>query len=258
MRQALVRSMADSAGVETDGAQTLWRSKVLRSVTRARANYSAHEAAKIFLRRTDHIQYLVLMPSLMVFDQNGSTPPPEIATSIKNEILGYQHNKPFNQAVNAWRETLFGKQPMAVFEFPPNSGSTFKFQVRRSPAFASIGLSGTQRAHEVPERLKPLIKYHGVQLAEPFLLFSNKEGTAPVKDTHPIRGILRNRPYDFSLTSRGLASSVRIGVVCPAAETQTLDTYLQSINRTLKPHSTERDYLLDYPGFQTAYARLRQ
>ena len=253
MRQALVRSMADSAGMDTDGTKTLWRSRTLRTVRRGSASYSVHEAAAISLRRIGGVQHLVVMPSLRVFDQTGAEPPAEIANPIKLEILGYQHNKPFNKAVNSWRETLFLGAKTAVFAFPRNSGSAFKFRVRRSPIFASIGLPSGGRPPRVPQRMQPLIKHSGVQLPEPPLLFSNKAGTAPVKDTHPIRGILNGRPYDYPLTSRGLSSSLRIGVVCPADEVQTLHSYLQSIHRTLKPNSTARDYLLDYPGFQTAY-----
>ena len=253
MRQALVRSMAESVDVETDGTKTLWRSRAFRSVRHGAASYSVHEAAGIFLRRIGGVQHLVLMPSLRVFDQTGAEAPLEISNPIKLEILGYQHNKPFNKAVNDWRQTLFPKGPTAVFAFPHNSGSTFKFRVRRSPIFASIALPSGGCALRMPQQMQPLIKHRGVQLAEPPLLFSNKTGTASVKDTHPIRGILSNRPYDYPLTSRGLSSSLRLGVVCPAAEAQTLHSYLQSIHQTLTPSSKERDYLLDYPGFQTAY-----
>ena len=253
MRQALVQSVAESAGVETDGDKTLWRSCVLRRVRRGSNSYSVHDAAGIFLRRIGGSLHLVLMPTLKVFDQAGAEPSREIANPIKLEILGYQHNKPFNKAVNSWRKTLFPEGQVAVFEFPRESGSTFKFRVRRSPIFASIGLPSGGHALRLPERMQPLITHRGVQLAEPPLLFSNKAGTASVKDKHPIRGILNNRPYDYPLTSRGLSSSLRIGVVCPATEAQTLHSYLQSIHRTFTPSATERDYLLDYPGFQTAY-----
>ena len=253
MRQALVRSIAATARVETDGTKFLWRSHAFRTVRRANARYSVHDAARIFLRTIGGVQHLVLMPSLKVFDQTGTEPALEIVNPIKLEILGYQHNKPFNKAINSWRETLFPKGQAAVFSFPHNAGSSFKFRVRRSPVFASIGLPSGGRALKVPQHMHRLIKHRGVQLPEPPLLFSNKAGTALVKDTHPIRGILNQRPYDYSLTSRGLSSSLRIGVVCPAAEAEALHLYLQSIHRTLTPSSTERDYLLDYPGFQRAY-----
>ena len=101
--------------------------------------------------------------------------------------------------------------------------------------------------------MRRLIRHRGLELAEPRLLFSNKVGNAPVRDTHPIRGILNNRPFDYPLTIRGLSTSLRISVVCPAAETESLHSYIQKINQTLTPKSSERDYLLNYPGFSTSY-----
>ena len=82
----------------------------------------------------------------------------------------------------------FPKGQPAVFAFPANAGSTFKFRVRRSPIFASIGLPSGGGALNVSQQMQRLIKHRGVQLAEPSLLFSNKGGTAPVNDTHPVRG----------------------------------------------------------------------
>ena len=253
MRQALVRSMGETVGLESDGGRSLWRPEVMRTVRRGGVNYSVHESVGVFLRRLGGVQHLVLLPSLKVFDKSGVEPHPETGNPIKVEILGYQHNKPFNRAVNSWRETLFPRDGSAMFAFPSGSGSAFKFRVRRSPNFATIGLPSGNRSLNLPERMLPLVKHRGVQLAEPRLLFSNKAGTAPVKDTLPVRGILRNRPYDYPLTLRGLSTSLRIGVVCPAAEARTLHAYLNSIHANLSPTSSERDYLLDYPGFQTAY-----
>ena len=253
MRQALVRSMCAGAGLESDGKRIVWRPRPFRRVRRNGTSYYVHDAIVVYLRRIDTAQYLVLMPSLKVFGRNEAEPTREIAGTIKREILGYQHNKPFNEAVNSWRKTLFTKGPVSVFEFPPGSGTGFKFRVRRAPIFANIGLLTGGRTIRVPKQMRHLIKHRGLQLVEPSLLFSNRRGTGLVRDVHPIRGILRNRPYDYPLTSRGITSSLRIGVVCPRTETQALDSYLQSIHSTLVPSSNERDYLLEYPGFQAAY-----
>lgn len=252
MRQALVRSMAGKTGLKTDGKKTLWKSQFSRTIRKEGITYRIHEAARISLRLIGEAQYVVLLPTLKVYDQAGVEPPKEIANPIKLKILGYQHNKPFNAAVNDWRKILFPDQS-TVFEFPLDSASTFKFRVRRTPIYASIGVTLDRGTTNTPDKLKPHIKHRGLQLAEPPLLFSNKAGTSLVKNTHPIQGILENRPYDYPLTVRGLSSSLRIGVVCPAAETKILQTYLQSIHQTLKPTQSERDYLLDYPGFQTAF-----
>lgn len=252
MRQALVRSMAESADVESDGNKTLWLTDTCGKVRHGHDTYFVREAAIIYLRRIGGVQYLVLKPSLRVLDRAGAEPPREIANSIKLQKLGYQHNKPFNKAVNEWRKKLFPKgQAAAIFAFPRSS--SFRFCVRRRPIFAGISVPLPGRSLQVPASMKPLIKHHGVQLVEPPLLFSNKAGTALVRDTHPIRGIVNNRPYDYPLISRGLLSSLRIGVICPQAEAKNLYSDLQYIHQALTPNSTNRDYLLDYPGFQDAY-----
>jgi hypothetical protein len=123
-------------------------------------------------------QYVILKPSIKVLDADGAEVPFEIAGPVKLRILGYQHNKPFNQAVNKWRE-LFFSGAVSTFAFPQGEGSSFKFRVRRSPAFAKIGLPGGG-ANTPFCQLRPLLKY-GVQIAEPTIL-SDRRGTSTVTD----------------------------------------------------------------------------
>jgi len=215
--------------------------------------YEVFPSVQLFLRRIGGTQYLVLKPSLKVLDKSGAELPFEVANPIKLGILGYQHNKPFNQAVNNWRRLLFPKAQEPVFEFPRDRGSTFKFKVSRSPVFGEIGLPGGGATIATSAKLQPLLKHHGLQLPEPQLVFSNRGATGTVKSAHPIRGIVENRPYDYPLTARGLATSLRVGVVCPAAEAQMLRAYLHRANQSQTPSSTERDYLVEFPGFPAAY-----
>jgi hypothetical protein len=254
LRQALVRSMAEVAGLTTDGRKEIWKLTPDKKVVEEGKTYQVFSSVQIFLRRIDGIQYLVLKPSLKVLDMAGAEVAPEIANPIKLGILGWQHNKPFNQVVNNWRTQLFQKdQETTIFESPHNCGSTFKFKVRRSPVFGEIGLPHGGPSVSVPAKLQPLLKYQGLQLSEPQLVFSNKAGTGPVKGSHPIRGIVENRPYDYPLTAHGMSTSLRVGVICPASEAGALHTYLQKIHQRHSPGFTETDYLVDYPGFAAAY-----
>ena len=253
MREAVVRSMAQAANVRTDGRRMLWRPDAYRRASHGGVGYEVHDAVSIHLRWIGDVQHLALLPTLKVFDGSGAEPPRNVADRIKIDILGYQHNRPFNHAVNGWRETLFPKDRAPVFEFPPNSGSTFKFRVARAPAFASIDAQSERRSLRLPDRMRGLVKHRGIHLAEPMLLFSNKGGTGQVRDAHPIRGILKNRPYDFALTATGISPALRVGVVCPQHEAAGLHRYLGSIESTIRPRERERDYLLDYPGFRSAY-----
>ena len=119
--------------------------------------------------------------------------------------------------------------------------------------FGEIGLPEGGKVTAIPPALRPLIKYSGIQLTEPELVFSNKAGTGLVRSPHPIRGIVENRPFDYPLTARGFFTGLRLGVICPEREARALHGYLQNVNHTLTPMPNERDYLVDYPGFQTAY-----
>ena len=155
---------------------------------RARISAAAGWATKlltslqIFLRRIGGSQFLVLKPSIKVLDKAGNEAPNDIANPIKLAILGYQHNKPFNRAVMTWRKVLFPEGHETVFEFPRGCGSSFKFKVRRSPVFGEIGLPQGGRATAIPSSVQPLVKYTGIQLGEPDLVFSNKAGTGPCHD----------------------------------------------------------------------------
>lgn len=253
MREALVRSMAQSAGVATNGHSELWLNETLKRVRQGDILCNAHDSVVIFLRRIGRTQYVILKPSIKVLDQDGAEVPYEIAGPVKLGILGYQHNKPFNQAVNKWRGLLFAKERPSIFAYPGNSGSTFKFRVRRSPVFGQIGMPHGSLSASISEGLRPLLRYKGFELNEPALVFCDKQGTATCTDTHPIRGVVENRPFDYPLTIRGLSPSIRIGVVCPNAEGPLVRAYLQKANQSHKPSSSERDYLIDYPGFQQAY-----
>jgi hypothetical protein len=191
MREALVRSMAEAAGVATDGQSELWLSDPLKKVRQGKLLCPAHESVIVFLRRVDGIQYVVPQPSIKVLDEKGAKVPYEIAGRVKLGILGYQHNKAFNTAMNKWRNLLFPEGPSS-FEFPPGAGSNFKFRVQRLPVFAQIGLPRGGRSTAILQSIRPLIKYTGLELSEPNLVFCDRRGTGTCTDTHPVRGVVAN------------------------------------------------------------------
>ncbi len=106
MREGLVRAMAERAGCATNGRSELWLKQPLKKVREGGQACVAHEAVVVFLRRVGGAQYIVLKPSIKVLDEHGEPVAHEIAGPVKLRILGYQHNKPFNTAMNKWRELL--------------------------------------------------------------------------------------------------------------------------------------------------------
>ncbi len=125
-------------------------------------------------------------------------------------VLGWQHNKEFNDAVNLWRTHLLGgDKPQRTYEYPANAGA-FRFVIRRAPSFAEVApLQGVKTA-ALEARFRSLIRQKGLQITEPELVFSNRAGRGIAKDAHPVRGILRNRPFDFPLTNQEFGSEIRL------------------------------------------------
>ena len=253
MRQALVQSMKETMNLESDGRSELWNTLSHKKERHDNVQYHAYDSVLINFRRIGNKQYAVLKPSIKVLDTAGQKVPYEVAGPIKLRILGYQHNKPFNQAVNKWRGLLLPKDRGGEFEYPVNCGSTFKFSLKRSPIFGQIGLPQGVRNIQIQDGMRHLIKHSGLELSEPSLVFSNKAGTSAVKSFHPIKGLVDSRPYDYPLTLKGLSSSLRIGIICPQAESKILQSYLHKAQQTYSPTITEQDYLVNYPGFQSAY-----
>ena len=163
-----------------------------------------------------------------------------------------QYNARFNAVMQDWRERLFPKG-RPVLEFPSDCGSTFRFRLSRVPKFVGVGKAG-QSQLPLRDEDKPFITQGGVALSEPALVFANRRADGSVAhDAHPIRGMVENQPFDYGLTRKGLADRVLLAVVCPRREGPQFERYFRGVLQQQSPTARERDYLLDFPGFQTAF-----
>jgi hypothetical protein len=191
------------------------------------------------------------MPTLHLTHLDGSPVSIEVSREIKNAILGYQHNAEYNDAVEQWRKLFLPDRAAEVFQFPADADG-FQFRVSRAPF---VGAITDEREKTVPlaEKAQRLISYNGLQIREPMLLFASAQQQKIAQDSHPVRGLLENRPYDVDLTTRGLTGPIRIGVVCPAKDSTILNSYLQQLNRPIDPIKGEQDYLPRFPGFAEAF-----
>ena len=92
--------------------------------------------------------YLVVKPTLLITEPDGTKASKDVSQPIVMQKLGYQHNAEFNQVMLRWRKTLFTAR--TAFEFPP-SGASFRFVVRKSPAFVTIRSQFGRRITVPPE-----------------------------------------------------------------------------------------------------------
>jgi hypothetical protein len=253
MCEALVRSIAESRGIHSDGKRTLWLDQVIESFQYEGKVFNVYGAAQVSLRQIGDRPYMLLMPSIEIINPGGQEVPSELVKNTRQRILSGQYNSKFNDTINSWRDLLFGKMAGAVLEFPVNCGSTFRFKVKRSPVFAQIGTRQQSFSIKLPDIVIPHITHKGFELEEPALIFSSKTSHGFINDAHPIRGILQNRPFDYDLTRQGLAPTVKLGVVCPFSESSALNMYLQKAHQRFRPNRDDPEYLLEYCGFEQAY-----
>jgi hypothetical protein len=256
MRVTLTRTLAQYSGVETDGARNLWLKIASGRRQEEGIEYTLHDSVSVSLRQIAGRQYLLLKPSIRVLSPDGTAAPRKTGDAIRMAVLGYQHNKEFNDAVNLWRGRLFGTkgENQALFEFPQGCASSFRFLIRRAPVFASIRAKGAKVAKiNVAPKFRPLLKQFGLEVNEPRLIFSTKDGKPLATDVHPVRGIVNNRPFDFPLTKNGLKTSLRLGVICPKTEAGVFANFLDGFHRSIKAGRNETDYLPNYPGFNSAF-----
>lgn len=251
LTQALVRSIATIRSLQTDRNRRIW-APVHFDERRVKENTCrVHRAAVLYLRRYGNEQFLVLKPTIYGVAEDGSELPRDVQKELKRLILTRQYNREFNQELEWWRRKIFEGREQ-TFEFPVGQASTFRFQAKHTPAYAKVSRAQERQSIRIPRQVEPHLVYAGAEYREPYLLFSDATGTTLPRDFHPIRGIVQNRPYDFSLTLRGISTEVRMGVICPSSDAPRLTHYLAGLHQTRRPDSKE-EYLLDYPGFSPAF-----
>lgn len=245
--KALFRVLAASSKLRQYGRSSLYDPTQYNLENVAGNTCRVHKAVELMIRQYNNQTYLVIIPTVMPFDNEGGFLSVENVKEVRRRILGKQHNSEFNNEVNKWRRTLFARG--STFFFPKQEDKSFVFDINRDPMFANVMMPYGQRT----EQSIDLTKYstlQAVQFAEPKLIFASREGTSHARDVHPIRGLLQNRPLDFSLTR--LSKEIRVGIVCPTRDSTTVSRFLR--NLSLKSFDSNKDYYIpNYPGFAQAY-----
>jgi len=250
IRRALVAAFSERMDAKNDGSSLLWRKQARERRKVQGVDFLIHDAMLVYLRRFGGKNYVVLKPTLRVESTNGQEVSKEVERNLKMAILGWQHNAEFNQAIEDWRKSLLTEER---YEFPRNAGSPFRFQLRRMPVLARVTTRDKTRQIQIQEKYRTSSVQVAVELPEPKLMYSNRRGNGLIADTHPVRGIVQNRPFDYPLTAKQLAPNIQLGVICPELEAAKLRSYLEGFRTSAKPGQFEADYLPEFPGFDPAF-----
>ena len=250
IRRATVISLARASGCQSDNDSLIWDASSYRQERVDGGQWRLHEAVILQMKPLGDGLALVLKPTLYISDQHGEAAPLEVQRALKVKVLGYQHNKEFNEAIDAWRNRLMTRRETEV-RFPDVEGG-ITFSISSMPLFARVTDERISTVALTPsqELAAPQI---GLQLPEPKLAFARIGGAGIAEDTHPVRGLLQNRPFDAALTDSGIASKLRMAIIAPARDAKRVYQYLSQLHSGIDPSKNDADYLLPFPGFAAAF-----
>jgi len=225
--------------------KTNYKNKVWSEQYQTISNQKVYKAIKFSLEKINGQIYLVLNPSFALENRN-------IEDAIIKQIgLSFYHkiwNSQYNDYVKNWSKILFTQNK---YDFPVNSASGFYFTISQVPIFTNICDFNNKYSnqHNVPNKY---IKLKGVQFKEASLQFSTKHGNQQVSDTHPMRGLLNNKPYETSLNIL-LDKTINIGIICPKQDSEAFFNFMSKQNQEIPRYNSNDGYLIDFKGFYNTY-----
>jgi len=253
--KTLVKLFAKINNLSCDFNNKIWDTSQKMDIKINNKIYKVYSAIKLYLFFDKEINYIAILPSFNLADSN-------INNKVKREIsrqyyLNLYQRKPninFNNYIAKWKNILFGSKEKLSFEFPLNSGSNFKFVVSKKSLY--VGIIQTQNKSgsiRLPSNiLDKQIRLKGIKYPDTELIFYNPKNKQHVTDFHPMRGLVKNQPFDYYLNNTVLSPEVNLGIICPYDYANELYSFLNLLNSRVEAKRNP-DYLIDYPGFLNVF-----
>lgn len=242
IRRSLVQSVARRLSANTDGSRRVWEATHYRDHRLDDKSYRVHRAVSFRLESIEGKPHVALMPEVIVTTPDGAVADRDISKVIRSAVYGYQHNDVFDADLKYWT------QKIADVDTPARGGGAFR--IHHAPIYAGLFQKGRS---PLPQAMQRHARQQGLVVTDANLLFSSANGQVEVKNPNPLKGLVENKPWDFSLTTSGLSPSVEIAAICPPQDAGKLKRFLNQFQERSQPTKSERDYLQDFPGFSSAF-----
>lgn len=248
MKMALVKSISDFTGLESNGCSSLWKKELSNLSNNF---FHLHEGIKIKLYFPDNVNYgyISFKPYIHIDEDNV---PKEFSIQVNKKYFDKLHNNLYSNLLDSWTLEIFKDRQRLDLFFPSEEKSDFKFIISKNVAYAGIKILNSTGYNYYPGRDidSKQVVFKGLSIEEPKLCFSSciESFNDNVLDIHPMRGLLNNRPFDNYRDNK----NVVLGVICPSKNSDVLFHFLYGIYRNWDA-SVNLDYLINFPGFQKAF-----
>lgn len=240
---SLCKLLSQSNNLKTNFRNKIWDESDFKTIN----SQKVFKSLKIDIEKIQGQYYLSLNPDFQIEKEDVSK---DIRQTIGLKFFHYIRNSQYNKYIDIWRNKLF-KIKETILEFPMNTGTGFKFKIRRAPFFTEI--CNLNNLYTNNHNVHPtLLKLRGVQFKETGLLFSTNNGKKVVKDIHPMNGLLNYSPFDVGLSNLQ-NKTINLGVVCPNEDSEILYSFLTKQHQEIKNPNLKDQYVVDYKGFYNIY-----
>lgn len=242
MRRALVYDVAKSCQLETDGRR-VWELAAHENRLFEQQSFAIHRALALRLAILKGKVYVLLSPDVVAKTMSGEIAGEEATKVLRNAVYGYQHNDVFDADLKRWTSRITN------VEIPDSGGQ--HFFIGKTPLYA-----GLFQPNQIPLNAKwqRFSTFGGFVVEDAKLIFSAKSGNGEAKDANPLKGLVQNRPWDYSVTSSGLSTTAEVAAICPPEHARNLERFLCQLSERSDPNRTELDYLQPFPGFAAGFS----
>ncbi|SHG78228.1 hypothetical protein SAMN04488109_1810 [Chryseolinea serpens] len=251
MLKAILRGLTSNKDLAHNSKDKLWLKREERITAVSNTKIGIHKAIHVSLFFDLHATYAFLSFKPTVELSSAEEISREVRQSLSKGYLEKLRNKQYEEFLEEWKIVLFDGENLK-FQYPNNSGTGFEFSISNNTSFAEVLVADPNfRAFHPKVYDKRRTQHKGIQLLEPQLVFSNSQA-APSRDFHPMRALINHRPYDYPLNGQVYSSEINVGVICGQ---KYADKFYKFLNELHQKHRAEvnPDYLLDYPGFSSAF-----
>ena len=256
-RNTIINGICQERNLMTDGYAIFWQLSDKKRINIGSETFDIFEAAKISLFFDHKYAYISLKPAFALTnsEQVAKATTREIARIYYEGLLRRQPNPNFDVFLSKWKKILFPDGTRLRFDYPPQSASGFKFSISTDTMHVKLMKARTESGLRFfPNSFNQKTLVHaGIQYLEPQLDFIHKDTGKITRDFHPMRGLANNRPYDFPMNGNVFDSEINLGVICPLSFSDKFFRFLNRLNQQQSAGVYNPDYLLDYPGFLSAY-----
>ena len=225
------------------------KQKITRQI--GQRSISAYKGISLSLIFDWKYTYITLSPIFMCEKDEilSSEERKQFADQFSYEVNGNKPNYNVHSYIKSWAGRLIGQGIKSAY--PLNSSTGLNFTVGGNSAILGVSY-GHQSALQLPSTISSKrIVYNGIECNDPELVFYNSQQNRMVSDSHPMRGLSKNAPFDFTL-NEVLRSSISLGVVCPESHATEFHQFLGQLN--CRQNVTYNvDYVIPFPGFYQAF-----